>query len=588
MREIELLAPAKNAEVARAAILHGADAVYMGASAHGARRAAANSVADVASTVDFAHKYGVKVYVTVNTIIYEHELRDVEHLVGDLYRIGVDAIIVQDMALLRLDIPPIELHASTQCDIRTVQKAKFLEKVGFSRLVLARELSLGDIREIYDNTDVPLEVFVHGALCVSYSGRCHAGQYVASRSANRGECPQICRLPFTLTDASGKILAKDKHLLSLHDFNTSAKLEDLLEAGASSLKIEGRLKDAGYVKNVTAYYRRRLDEIIAAYPDKYRRSSYGRSDIGFTPDLAKSFNRGFTTYFLTEKDPVDLASVRTPKSLGEPLNGLDGLHNGDGISFFNRKGEYTGTAFNGERDGKIVTPNGLLDPRGLTLYRTYDHEFEKTLARDVAKRTLSIDIEIDERGVTATDEMGTEVRLPLECALERGQKPFDPQPVFKKLGGTPYRLNRFTNNLQADTFIPASQLTALRRKVMEHIQQAAKTTYKFHYRRKEDIDILYPEMDLDFRSNVANSVAEAFYRDHGVRRIEPALEVSGRRGELNVMTTRYCVLRQLGLCKRKTLASQRLREPLMMKSANNAFRLEFDCRRCEMKLWSQP
>ena len=338
MRELELLAPAANAEIAIEAILHGADAVYIGPPSHGARKAASNSLEDIKKVVDFAHQYRARVYATVNTIIYENELTGVEELIRKLYIIGVDAIIVQDMGILRMDLPPIALHASTQCDTRTVEKARFLEDVGFSQIVLARELTLEEIRKIHESVDVPLECFVHGALCVSYSGRCHASQAVKGRSANRGACAQICRLPFTLSDAKGEVLIKDKHLLSLKDFNLSENIEDLIEAGVSSFKIEGRLKEVGYVKNVVAYYRKKIDAVIDKYPDMYRRSSFGYSKVDFTPQLDKSFNRGFTTYFLHNRRPDAISSPNTPKSMGEIINDVNQLNNGDGISFFNTKG----------------------------------------------------------------------------------------------------------------------------------------------------------------------------------------------------------------------------------------------------------
>ncbi len=337
-RRIELLAPAGNKDVAVAAILHGADAVYIGASSHGARSKASNSVEDIAELVKFAHRFRARVYVTVNTLVYDNEQEQVRRLINDLYRIGVDALIVQDMSILRMDIPPVALHASTQCDTRTPAKAKFLEEVGFSQIVLARALTITEIKEICDTVTVPVECFVHGALCVCYSGRCAASQVSLGRSANRGECAQMCRMPYTLRNGRGEVLEKNKYLLSLRDFNASHRLEYLLEAGVSSFKIEGRLKDADYVKNVTAAYRQALDRIIAAHPDKYIRSSYGMSEVKYTPRLDKSFNRGFTDYFLGNRRPGAMASLLTPKSMGEEIKDIGLLHNGDGISFFNIKG----------------------------------------------------------------------------------------------------------------------------------------------------------------------------------------------------------------------------------------------------------
>ena len=316
VRRIELLAPAKNVEIGQQAILHGADAVYIGAPRFGARSTAGNSIADLARLIDFAHRFDARVYITLNTILRDDELRDAERLIHELYKIESDALIVQDMGITRLDIPPIALHASTQADNRTPEKVKFLEQCGFSQVVLARELSLGQINEIARSVQVPLEVFVHGALCVSYSGQCYLSEAMCGRSANRGECAQYCRLPYTLIDGKGNVIAKDKHLLSLRDLNQSDKLEELLDAGVSSFKIEGRLKDMAYVKNCTAYYRQELDKIFKRRPE-YRTASTGHSSIEFTPRLEKSFNRGFTHYFLDGRTPEPIASPDTPKSLGE-------------------------------------------------------------------------------------------------------------------------------------------------------------------------------------------------------------------------------------------------------------------------------
>ncbi|MBQ5380774.1 MAG: U32 family peptidase, partial [Paraprevotella sp.] len=316
-RPIELLAPARNLECGMAAVDHGADAVYIGAAKYGARAAAGNSVEDIARLVAYAHTYHVKVYVTINTILKDEELSDTEKMVWELYRCGVDALIVQDMAMLRLHLPPIPLHASTQMDNRSADKVKFLQQNGFSQVVLARELSLQEIKDIHEQCDIPLEVFVHGALCVSYSGQCYVSQHCFGRSANRGECAQFCRLKFDLQDSDGRVVERGKHLLSLKDMNRSEDLERLLDAGVSSLKIEGRLKDVAYVKNVTAYYRKRLDEIFVKR-NEYRKASSGHVTLKFIPQLEKSFNRGFTRYFLDGRT-ADIFSFNTPKSLGEEV-----------------------------------------------------------------------------------------------------------------------------------------------------------------------------------------------------------------------------------------------------------------------------
>ncbi len=588
-RSLELLAPAADKYVAREAILHGADAVYMGGPSHGARRRASNSIGDIRETVEFAHRFRARVYVTVNTVVYDSEIADVERLVHDLYSAGVDAIIVQDMSLLRMNLPPIAFHASTQCDNRTPEKCSFLERAGFSQTVLARELSLEEIAEICRNVTVPVECFVHGALCVCYSGRCGASEVSVNRSANRGECAQMCRMPYTLRDARGNALQTDRYLLSLRDFNTLDLLPELVKAGVSSFKIEGRLKDASYVKNVTAAYRRALDEVIAANPELYRRASYGKSEIKFTPALEKSFNRGFTDYFLHGRRQGSMASLATPKSMGEIIRDVSELNNGDGISFFNADGEYEGVAVNGVDRGRIIGSRAFRMPRGAEIHRTFDRCWQTMLASPTATRTISVDISIDGTGVTATDERGVRVRLPLDVDKDVARKPFDPRPVFEKLGGTGYRLGQFENRLDPSVFIPASQLTTLRRRLIEDLDRANLATYPFDYRPPEDRDCPYPRRSLDARDNVANRLAARFYADHGVKEIAPALEVSGKAPSgTPVMTTRYCIRRELGVCLRdKTVSAAkkaRYAEPLYISTGPHVFRLSFDCARCEMTL----
>ena len=583
-RKLELLSPAANADTAIEAIRHGADAVYMGGPSHGARKSASNSLDDIARTVDFAHRFRSRVYVTVNTIVYEDELKRVETLCRDLYHIGVDALIVQDMSLLRMNLPPIALHASTQCDIRTPEKALFLEQVGFSQLVLARELTLGEIKAIADTVSVPVECFVHGALCVSYSGRCHASCEATGRSANRGECAQLCRLPYTLRDSSGKIIAKDKYLLSLKDFNATDSLPDLVEAGVRSFKIEGRLKDAAYVKNVTAHYSRLLDTIIAESDGGYSRSSFGEVKLSFTPDPVKSFNRGFTNYFLRERKPLSIASLATPKSMGEKVTDIRQLHNGDGISFFDRNGEYQGVNVNKIEKGKIVTGRRVDIPANAEIHRTLDIEWQKMLAKPSAERRIGVSVEIDDKGVTAKDERGVMVRLPLDVTRSEARNPMDYKGEFSKLGSTVYRLDDYTSSLGTDVFIPRSEMAALRRKLVEDLDKANLTTYPLDLRRKEDKEALFPYDRLDFRDNVANSLSKAFYLSHGVKSVEPAMEtkVSKAKTGTVVMTTRHCILRELGMCRKEN--GKHPVEPLTLSHASRNYRLLFDCKNCEMQV----
>ncbi|MDE6230949.1 MAG: U32 family peptidase [Muribaculaceae bacterium] len=590
-RLLELLAPAADKHVAFQAILHGADAVYMGASSHGARKKAANSIEDIAEVVAFARPFRAKVYVTVNTLVYESEIPKVESLVRDLYRIGVDAIIVQDMALLKMNLPPISLHASTQCDTRTPEKARFLSEVGFSQIVLARELSIPEISHICDSVDVPVECFIHGALCVSYSGRCAASQVSLGRSANRGECAQMCRMPYTLRNGRGEVLERDRFLLSLRDFNATRSLPELVEAGVSSFKIEGRLKDAAYVKNVTAHYRRQLDMIIAGAPDRYCRSSYGQSEITFSPDPAKSFNRGFTDYFLAGRILGErMASLRTPKSMGEVVSDPKSLHNGDGISFFNEKGEYVGIGVNRVEGKRIIGSKPFRLPPGAVIHRTFDRQFQSELDRPTARRVIRVDIAIDEAGVSAVDERGVKVRIPLDVEKFPAQKPMDPRKVFSRLGDSVYELVNFVNNLDPKTFIRASELTALRRRLVDELDRANLASYPVELRRKENPEALYPSETLDERDNVANSLARSFYHEHGVKKISPAVEVAQTTTDSRVvMTTRYCLRRELGCCLRECKDKERLKRfapPLTIATGPHTFMLSFDCERCEMNVVS--
>lgn len=591
-RKLELLAPAKDAATGIAAIDHGADAVYIGASAFGARAAAANSTDDLRRLVDYAHRFRAKIYATVNTILYDDELSDAEKLIKELYRAGVDAVIVQDMAVLRLDIPPIELHASTQCDTRTAEKARFLQDVGFSQIVLARELTLREIREICDSVEVPVEVFVHGALCVSYSGRCHAGEMLLCRSANRGKCPQVCRMPFDLIDGRGRVLERDRHLLSLKDLNASASLADLVAAGVSSFKIEGRLKDAAYVKNITAYYRQQLDHVIEESGAQYVRSSFGGSEIGFEPDPYKSFNRGFTSYFLDGRRSSEAqASIDTPKSLGEPINDLGTLHNGDGVSFFDPgDGIYQGFRVNKVENGRIVPARGFRIPKGVQLYRTFDNEWEKLMIRtDTSRRCIDVDITLYGNRVEARDERGCSVSVSFDCKLQEARSPFDPSRIFGKLGGTIYRLRSFANHLPQGSFIPPSLLSGIRRRLVGALDEANLATYPFGYRRHEKENAKYPCKGIGYRDNLSNSLSEEFYRSHGVESVEYACELREEKKSYGasfdtLMTCRYCILRQTGRCLRQHPENRKLLPICLRMKDGRLLPLRFDCGICEMRV----
>lgn len=600
MRKLEILSPAKNADIAIEAVRHGADAVYIGPPSHGARKSASNSIDDIRKAIDFAHRFDARVYVTVNTLVYDREIPEVERLIRQLYRIGVDALIVQDMGILRMDIPPIALHASTQCDIRTPEKARFLEQAGFSQLVLARELTIDRIREICKAVTIPVETFVHGALCVSYSGRCSAGYACAGRSGNRGECPQICRQSFMLLDASERVIARDKYLLSLKDFNAHRFLPELIDAGVSSFKIEGRLKEADYVKNVTAFYSQELNRIIteknASGQDgepEFARASLGNVSLSFTPALEKSFNRGFTSYCLTgTPDSSGLASIHTPKSLGEPIGNLDMLKPGDGISFFDRDGDYKGMLVNAVKDGKIYGNKGFALPKGAEIRRTASVEWKKTLAGNTAERRIPIDISFDSNKVSATipgvaiganqAEERAMMTLSHDLNGEPAKKPADYRSIFEKLGNTPFVLRNFSNDVP-ELFYPASALTALRRQLIESLEAVMKINYKFDYRRTESRDYPYPSKTLVAQDNVANRLAERFYEDHGVEKIIPALETEKNASHpgQTLMTSKHCILREVGLCLN---TRPDLKQPLRLISGPHKFTLSFDCNSCEMRV----
>lgn len=582
-RKLELLSPASNVAVAIEAIKHGADAVYIGPPSFGARKSASNSIEDIEKVVDFAHQYHAKVYATVNTIVFDSEIKTVESLCRDLYHVGVDALIVQDMGILRMNIPPIQLHASTQCDIRTPEKALFLQEVGFSQLVLARELTLEEIKAITDVVNVPVEVFVHGALCVSYSGRCHASHAITGRSANRGECAQICRLPYTLQDREGKILSKNKYLLSLKDFNASDNLEDLIKVGVSSFKIEGRLKDASYVKNITSFYNNKINHFINQNTEEYERSSYGEVKLKFVPQAEKSFNRGFTNYFLTNRKNLKIASLITPKSQGEKITDINDLHNGDGISFIDKEGNFSGVNINKVEGGKIIPARRIEIPHTSPLFRTMDVNWEKIMRSETAERRIGIDLTLNDKSILAKDNRGVEVRLPIDYKYEPARQKQEFRLFFDKLGNTIYKLAEFKNLQSEERFYKASELTTLKREIVEWLNKTNKATYPYQYRLQEKKEVKFPVNSLDYRDNVANKLAEEFYRDHGVKKIERATEAGRRlKSEDTIMTTRHCVLRELGMCLKEKGKKVRTFFPYYITFDGGKFKLDFDCEKCEM------
>lgn len=606
VRKIELLAPARDANVAIEAIKHGADAVYMGASKFGARSAAGNEIADIARVVEFAHQFKAKVYVTVNTILYDNELASVQKLIWQLYDIGVDALIVQDMGILRLHLPPIALHASTQCDLRTTDKAKFLEAMGFVQLVLARELTAEEISAIANETSVPLEAFVHGALCVSYSGRCQMSQVFKHRSANRGECAQMCRLAYDLTDENGKVIVRDKHLLSLRDFNQSSNLERLIASGVSSLKIEGRLKDASYVKNVVAYYRQRIDSVLARHSE-WERASCGVSSYTFTPAPAKSFNRGFTHYFFDERRPqngTQMASARTPKSQGEYIGRVQHasgtvltidtavtLANGDGISYFDDKGEYAGFRVNRSDGNRIFLSKPEPLKVGTELYRTFNKNFTDKLETNSANRQILIDMELKSLPhklvLEVSDERGNMVAHGIDAPQvddARTDQTKRQVAELSKLGNTIYRVK--AAEVLGSKFVPASLLSRLRRETIELLDTAQRARHERPLRGTEQTAAHCFCQRLGYADNVANRLAKQVYECHGAIVAEPAIETwqdSEKKPGLTVMHTRYCLRRELGACLMDK-NGKKLPAKLFLKNGNVTLAVVCDCARCEMKL----
>lgn len=602
-RKIELLAPAKNLECGIAAIDHGADAVYIGAPRFGARAAAGNSLADITELVKYAHLYNVRIYVTLNTILKDEELSETEKLIWELYRIGVDALIVQDMGLLGLNLPPIPLHASTQMDNRHVEKVKFLAEAGFRQIVLARELSLEQIRRIHEAVpETPLEVFVHGALCVSYSGQCYVSQSCFGRSANRGECAQFCRLAFDMVDADGKTIVKGKHLLSLKDLNQSEELEKLLDAGASSFKIEGRLKDVAYVKNVTAFYRKRLDEILKRRHE-YIRASSGKVKLAFKPQLDKSFTRGFTNYFLFERNK-DIFSFDTPKSLGEEMGyvkeirgnfmvvaGVKPFNNGDGICYLDERGKLKGLRVNRVENNKLFPAGEMprIKPRTV-LYRNFDQEFEKLMQRKSAERKLGVVLQLAENrfGFTLTlmdeDDNQISVALEREKEIARISQDENLKTQLSKLGNTPFEATQVELKLSENWFIPSSVIADLRRQGIEMLLEARRINYRQEIGGMPSTSHAFPVQELTYLGNVMNKAAATFYRNHGVLRVEPAFEKNPPT-DVALMFCKHCLRYSLGWCPVRHKVKSPYREPYYLVSGDGKrFRLEFDCKQCIMKV----
>ncbi|HPT48768.1 MAG TPA: U32 family peptidase [Accumulibacter sp.] len=608
-RSLELLAPAKNADFGIEAIIHGADAVYIGGPVFGARAKAGNAVSDIARLVAHAHRYRARVLVALNTLLRDDELEEARRLSWQIHDAGADALIIQDMGLLELDLPPIQLHASTQTNIRTVEKACFLEAVGFSQLVLARELALDQIRRIADATRGVLEFFVHGALCVSYSGQCNISYAHTGRSANRGDCSQACRLPYSLADQQGRLIAADKHLLSMKDNDQSDNLRALVDTGIDSFKIEGRLKDLAYVKNITAHYRGMLDKIIAERPAT-RRSSVGESTFLFSPRPEKTFNRGATDYFVNGRQE-NIAAVESPKFVGDEIGTLakcggksfevttsENLHNGDGVAWFDEREQLHGLQINrveklpnGYRlfpppgDGKL--PTGLRV--GAPIFRNRDQAFERQLAGKSAERRIAVRLRLFETttgfALEVDDGQGVAITAMLSHPHEAARNAEQARAMLRenigRLGNTVYTAECIDLDLSGAWFVPAAALNRLRREAITALDEARLEAYRQPPRRQAtEPPAVYPEHALDYLSGVLNRRAREFYGRHGVSVVEPAYECGQEKGEVSLMVTKHCLRFSFTLCPKQIKGIRP--DPLLLINGTEKLTLRFDCKACEM------
>ena len=609
-KKIEILAPAKNLIQGIAAINAGADAVYIGAPQFGARTNATNSIDDIAEMVRYAHLFNAQVFVVINTILYDDELEICRKLIYQLYDIGIDALIIQDMAILEMKLPPIVLHASTQTNNRDPKHVKFLRDAGIKRVVLARELNLDQVKEIHEATDAELEFFVSGALCVSFSGNCYMSIANGERSANRGSCAQNCRLPYELIDGTGTTLIQTAHLLSIKDLDLSDQLPALIEAGITSFKIEGRLKDIVYVKNNTSFLRKRLDEFLENNPDKYQKASSGRTFYNFEPEMDRSFNRGYTDYFVNKRKEK-IGSWDTPKSQGQfigkvlevkangyVIENYEKLNNGDGLYFVNSNGEADGAQVN-IIVNDIVVLNVLKSISvGTTIFRNSDAEFIKMVEQErSAIRKIGVHLHFSEihKGfrLLAIDEDGheSEMILKMEKSLANSGESVIPniKKNLSKTGNTVFVVDEIDVQLIDNWFLPISKVNEIRRDVLQQLVEIRISQYQRETHQINKTEHPYPVEKLDFTYNVSNQLARNFYKRHGVIEIEKAFELQWDPGKSRVMTTKYCVKYELGKCARfqRATMGEKVVEPLTLKHGEIEYKLKFNCKPCEMEIWEK-
>jgi 23S rRNA 5-hydroxycytidine C2501 synthase len=608
MQYIELLSPARDADTGIAAVKCGADAVYIGAGKFSARKEAGNEIIEIERLISYAHLFRSKVYLALNTILKDEELDEAVGIIHQGWNAGIDGLIIQDFGLLRCSLPPIPLIASTQADNRSLEKIQFLEKCGFSRVILARELSIDEIGNIRKQTSIELESFVHGSLCVSYSGQCWASAALTGRSANRGECAQICRSAFDLEDSEGRKILRNKHLLSLKDLNLSAYLRELIAAGIRSFKIEGRLKDIIYVKNITSYYRQKIDSILES-DIELKRSSSGKTNFSFVPDPYKTFNRGYTSGFINGRQ-TDLSSFHTQKSIGKKVGKLIGskdgnlivdltneIHNGDGLCYFDKTGQLCGFLVN-KSDENTLTPNSAVDiEQGTSLYRNLDLRFQRELDKHSTERRISVHAIFEEvqQGFSflLEDEDGFIAAKTLKISKEPAKKPDlalnSVKQQLSKSGDTVFQIENVEIKWNSPYFISISALNASRREVLELLLTAREKGYRRIEKKYQEADAIFPLSRIDYRGNVLNLKAESFYMNHGVTTIDPAFEGHRPAGNPLLMKTRYCLKYELGFClsKQNQETSMKLKEPLYLRDMNYRFCLEFDCISCEMNVFME-